>query len=142
MFIKRIIVFIITLLVYIFFSSSLLAYAGNDYVVVPVPDQNTDSSETIPSYVDDDGNVVVDPCESDKTDGISFSFTFFGHDYTFNISFLDSFMPIVRDIIFYFLLAKSIFSKFKALPAIIGHVPVVGPSDSQQIAMYNSKYGR
>lgn len=142
MFIKRIIVFIITFLVYIFFSSPVLAYAGNDYVVVPVPDQNADSSKTIPGYVDDDGNVVVDSGESDKTDGISFSFTFFGHDYTFNISFLDSFMPIVRDIIFYFLLAKSVFTKFKALPSIIGHVPVIGPSDFQQIAMYNSKYGR
>ena len=79
--------------------------------------------------------------EINKSDGVSFSFTLFEHDYTFNISFLDSFMPIVRDIIFYFLLAKSVFTKFKALPAIIGQVPVIGPSDSQQVAMYNSKYG-
>lgn len=80
--------------------------------------------------------------EVSTSDGVSFSFTFFGHDYTFTISFLDSFMPIVRDIIFYFLLAKSVFTKFKALPAIIGQVPVIGPSDSQQVAMYNSRYGR
>lgn len=80
--------------------------------------------------------------ESNTSDGVSFSFTFLGHDYTFNISFLDSVMPTVRDIIFYFLLAKSIFTKFKALPAIIGQVPVIGPSDSQQVAMYNSRYGK
>lgn len=80
--------------------------------------------------------------EINKSDGVSFSFTFLGHDYIFNISFLDSFMPIVRDIIFYFLLAKSVFTKFKALPSIIGHVPVISPSDSQQVAMYNSRYGK
>lgn len=80
--------------------------------------------------------------ESNKSEGVSFSFTFLGHEYTFNILFLDSVMPTVRDIIFYFLLAKSIFIKFKALPAIIGQVPVIGPSDSQQVAMYNNRYGR
>lgn len=73
---------------------------------------------------------------------ISIPFTFLGHSYNFSIPFPSSFMSIVRDIIFYFLLIKSVYSKFKALPAIIGQVPVIGPSDSQQVAMYNNIYGR
>ena len=89
-----------------------------------------------------DGNRLDSYVPFEDSDTVSFSFTFLDHTYTFYIPFPDSFMPIVRDIVFYFLLAKSIFTKWKALPAIIGQVPVIGPSDSQQVAMYNSMYNR
>lgn len=54
---------------------------------------------------------------------------------------VDEFMPTVRSIISFILVAKFFISKLKALPAIIGQVPVIGPSDSMQVEMYRSKYG-
>lgn len=89
-----------------------------------------------------EGNRLENYVPFADSDTISFSFTFLNHPYTFHIPFPNTFMPIVRDIVFYFLLAKSIFTKWKSLPAIIGQVPVIGPSDAQQVAMYNSMYNR
>lgn len=171
MFIKKIIVFIITFLIFILFSDPMFVYASDDILSCDVhggggssfgggstehESSNGDihgggggsfgggSTEHESSSGDIHGGDggSFDEDKINKTDGVSFSFTFLEHDYTFNIPFLNEFMPIVRDIIFYFLLAKSVFTKFKSLPAIIGQVPVIGPSDSQQVAMYNIKYGK
>lgn len=149
MFIKKIIVFIITFSIFILVSAPMFVYASDDILSCEVHGGGVDSfgggsTEHESSSGDIHGGTggSFDDDKSNKTDGVSFSFTFLEHDYTFNIPFLNEFMPIVRDIIFYFLLAKSVFTKFKALPAIIGQVPVIGPSDSQQVAMYNIKYGK
>lgn len=133
MIIKKILVFIVILVIYIFLSFPVLAYAVDDYVVVPVSDQN-EGNETIPGYVDDDGNVVVDPGESDYNSRLSFSFSLFGHDYSIDFSMFDSYMPHVRNVIYYLLLIKSLYSKYKALPGIIGQVPVFGSFDQSMSA--------
>ena len=149
MFIKKIIVFIITFSIFILFSDPMFVYASDDVLSSDFHGGGDvsfsgGSTEHESSSGDTHGGTgdSFDDDKSNKTDGVSFSFTFLEHDYTFNIPFLNEFMPIVRDIIFYFLLAKSVFTKFKALPAIIGQVPFIGPSDSQQVAMYNIKYGK
>lgn len=71
--------------------------------------------------------------EIDNSSSISFPFTFLGHSYVFNIPFSDKFMPVARDIIFYFLLARSLFTKFKALPSLISSVPFIGSTDPAKV---------
>lgn len=61
--------------------------------------------------------------------------------YFQDLSFLDSAVPVFKDIISFFLYAKFFLSKFKALPAVIGSVPSIQPSDAHQVEMYNSRYG-
>ncbi len=67
----------------------------------------------------------------------------FGNMYTVvDFAVVDEFMPTVRSVISFILVAKFFISKYKALPAVIGQVAVIGPSDSAQVEMYRSKYGR
>lgn len=73
------------------------------------------------------------------SDTVSFSFTFLGHSYTFYIPFYNNFMPIARDIIFYFLLARSLFTKFKSFPSLISSVPFIGSTDPAKVD-YNLSY--
>lgn len=138
--IKKVVLFIVIFVSYIFFVP-IVTYAVDDYVVVPVPDQNSD--ETIPGYVDDDGNVIVDPGENDYNSYLNISFTLFNHKYSIDFSMFDSYMPHVRNVIFYFLLIKSLYSKYKALPGIIGQIPVFGSFDqsmsSTKVSFHRSR---
>ena len=68
-----------------------------------------------------------------------FTFILFGHEYTFNLSMFDSYMPHVRNVIYYLLLIKSLYSKYKALPGIFGHVPVFGSFDQIPSDSYKSR---
>jgi len=67
----------------------------------------------------------------------------FGNMYTvIDFVVVDEYMPTVRSIISFILFAKFFLSKYKALPGVIGQVPVIGPSDSMQVEMYRSRYGK
>lgn len=71
-----------------------------------------------------------------------FTFSFLGHEYTLSFSYFDDLMPMVRSVIFYFLLIKSLYSKYKAFPGIIGQVPVFGPSDQSPSESYRVYYNK
>lgn len=140
MIIKKFFSFIFIFFIYIFISVPLLAYAVDDNVVVPVPDHNQNNNETISGDVDDDGNIIVDPGENDYNSDLNISFTLFNHEYSIDFSMFDGYMPHVRNVIFYLLLIKSLYSKYKALPGIIGQIPVFGPSDQSPNETYKVYY--
>lgn len=117
MILKRIFPFVAVIFILSFFPFS--AYADDTY-------NSNDSSDS-------------SSAEIDNSCSISFPFTFLGNSYTFNIPFSDNFMPIARDIIFYFLLARSIFTKFKAFPSLISGVPFIGSTDPAKVD-YNLIY--
>ena len=120
MILKKIFLLVAVIFIFLFFPVS--AYADNTY-------NSNDSSESVST-------------EIENSSSISFPFTFLGNSYTFNIPFSDNFMPIARDIIFYFLLLKSLFTKFKAIPSLLSSVPFIGPSDQSPNESYRVYYNK
>lgn len=80
------------------------------------------------------------PCVSPP----AFNFEFLGHMYTLDVfGLLDPYIDVVKTIIAFILWFKFIVSKLKAIPAIIGQVPVIGGlPDSAQVTLYNLFYNK
>lgn len=113
---KKILPLLAAIFIFFFFPVSVYAYNETDNEI--------SASESAEIY---------------NSSSISFPFTFLGNSYVFNIPFSDNFMPIARDIIFYFLLARSLFTKFKAFPSLISGVPFIGSTDPSKVD-YNLSY--
>lgn len=118
---KLIIVFISIFMIFPYLSITSSAYGASDQ---------------------DNGTTVTITSDSYSDEGVTFPFTFLGQSYNFSIPFSSDFMPVVRDIIYYFLLFKSIFVKFKAIPSLLSSVPFIGPSDQSPNESYKVYYNK